>query len=260
MNKKIIIEGEEFELVPTKVYKPGVWIVFNNRGNLEIRNIISSEELKELKHKEADDKYGSWMSEEAAKQYKDGIERKATPEEIYLYLKVLAQKKGLVKDASIRGIYKTKYHKATDDQYSYHPLTDELSMSGMVLYSQGFWADIEPEPVFTFGGLPVSFHMVDTFKGSGDKEVVITCKGHIGKASELANILTHFFRPMPFGSVEVKAWTLKGQNSHMCPDGTFKIPSFDANNNAAFVDDITIGCHTGKFSELEAIYKHAKPL
>lgn len=258
MNKTIIIDNEEFELVPVNKYKVNDWIIYIDR----VRKIVSSADYADSNggSTSLNEKYGDWMTVDAAKQYKKDIKGKATAAEIKEHLVSLAIKKGLVKGAAIRSIYRSKYEEAPTDIYEYDSKNDELILTNnlsypMIIYSCGVWAEVMEQPKFTFGGYPVTFDVINTFSGKGNKEVTITCKGQTGKSGELANIITHFFRPMVFGSVYVKGWTMKDEY-----DTKVNIPSFYASEDRRYVDTVTIGCLTGKYSELVEIYKHSQEI
>jgi hypothetical protein len=255
MNKRIVIDNQEFELVPVVPvvnYKIGDWVLFNNGGtNPVVRKIVSDDAYRESKGggKSLDEKYKEWMTEGASKQYKKDIVRKASSADIANHLIKMARAKGFVAGINIRGVDKTVFHKAVQGDLDYYYESDELAMSGMIIYKDGEWAEIQEEPKFSFGGYPIKFDVIIIHAGKKD-----VTKETTGTASELADILTNFFRPMPFGSVKVKYWTLK-----QCGN-TNTIPTFHADNNDEYIDSITIGCLTGKYSELVEIYEHSQEI
>lgn len=258
MSKTITIDNQEYELVPIAKYKAGDWILFNNGGTKPVvRKIVEDDAYAESKGggHSLDDKYKEWMTENAAKSYVKDIVGKAYFGEIRDHLRLMAKEKGIVKGVKARGVTKTVFHTLVQDDVDYYYDSDEFAMSGMIIYAKGIWAEIEKAPQFTFGGVPVEFDVKASHAPKGI-EVIIKCKGVTGNATELAEILTHFFRPMSFGGVLVKKWTLKGEGY----DTTIGIPSFYAGDSSAWVENITIGCLTGKYSELVAIYKQSQEI
>ncbi len=253
--KTITIDDQKYELVPIPKYKPKDWIIFElHNGEREVRRIATDKEYDTSinSSKELDSKYYTWMTKSASEQYGTQIKRRASQKEIEEHLIKVARSKGFKADIRLKGIGKDDFHKAVQNTIDYFIDDDLLSMSGMIIYKDGEWAEIEKEPIFTFGGYPVEFDVKASHAPKGI-EVTIKCKGVTGNATEIANILTHFFRPMPFGSVVVTTWVLKGGSSKI-------IPAFEANENATYVDTITIGCLTGKYTELEVIYNKSQDI
>lgn len=101
-------------------------------------------------------------------------------------------------------------------------------------------------PKFTFGGHEVKCEL---FNGT---RVKVVCKGEVGYHTEIEEILKNYFRPCKFGNVQVKSFKLSEDIQYL--DGKIDVinPKFDINN----VQEVTIGCLTGTYKELNDIYRH----
>ena len=113
------------------------------------------------------------------------------------------------------------------------------------------------KPKFTFGGQEVTFKVVSSGEKYNFKTVEINCKGETGTHHQLANILTHYFRPIPFGRVFVKKWLPK-KATYI--DVHLGLNTFAANDDLANVEEVTISCLTGKYKELVDIFNHCQKL
>ncbi|HMT02295.1 MAG TPA: hypothetical protein PKD00_03145 [Burkholderiales bacterium] len=111
-------------------------------------------------------------------------------------------------------------------------------------------------PKFTFGKHECNFVLVKHHFLPNTVEV--TCKGETGTHLQIEEILKNYFRPCKFGNVEVKSFTYKNVMINLNNIATIKVTdyAYDINN----VDEITIGCLTGKYKELVNIYNHCLTL
>lgn len=110
------------------------------------------------------------------------------------------------------------------------------------------------EPKFTFGGYECSFKLRTDWDTDNKKEfktLEITCKDTTGTHWELEKILKNYFRPCKFGNVEVKSYSFNEVIKTKQTLNTVK-----EGNDINVIKDITIGCLTGKYSELVDIYNH----
>lgn len=268
MNKTIIIDDIEYELTPKYQYKVGDWIVYFDGNKNIIRKIISESQYRGSKsHVELDEAYGDWMTEEAVKEDKNKkwyyVKRLAIIEEVRNHLLNLAIKKGFkvgskINAGKVSGAYINEIIQSNSD---YYPDYDQFAWSGIIIYSKGEWATLQEKPKFTFGGEKVEFEIVKNLEfGTYKTSINIKCKGETGSHHQLAAILTHYFRPMSFGKISVKSYTLKNNREYKNADKKFELPTWDANSDKSRIDDITIGCLTGKYSELVDIFNYCQEL
>lgn len=262
--KTIIIDNQEYQLIPIDKYKIGDWVIFQN-GSIKpvIRKIISIEEYNSIKNDVNGtlvSKYGEWMTFNASIQFIKNIVRKATHVEIHKHLEEMARQKGLVKGTKVKRLSvldNTTFVTIVQEDDDYYFEQDEYCKSGIILYSKGEWVSKIEEPKFTFGGNECTFKVISSGNKYNFKTVEINCKGETGTHHEIANILTHYFRPVPFGKVLVKKWIPKNImyiNSHL------GIQTHDANDDLKNIESITIGCLTGTYKELNDIYNHCLKL
>lgn len=246
---------------PVEQFKVGDWVIFQMPLKQIVRRIISDKEYDSAKNSQIlYDKYKEWMTEGAAIEFKKQIIRKATSQEILEHLRAVAKEKGLVKGAKAKGIQSNSellLHTIVQEDDDYYPETDEYAKSGIILYSNGKWVEKIEEPKFTFGGYEVTFKVVSSGEKYNFKTVEINCKGETGTHHQLANILTHYFRPIPFGRVFVKKWLPK-KATYI--DVHLGLNTFAANDDLANVEEVTIGCLTGKYKELVDIFNHCQKL
>ena len=264
---KITIDNQEFEETteiypisdglyyknkwykPVEKFKVGDWITFWS----EIDKTFYTSKIRE------------WSSHSYCK-LNNGLEpfkhllKKATSQEILEHFRTIAKEKGLVKGARVKRINevdKGAFVTIVQEDDDYYPESDEYAKSGIILYSNGKWVEKIEEPKFTFGGYEVTFKVVSSGEKYNFKTVEINCKGETGTHHQLANILTHYFRPMPFGKVFVKKWLPK-KATYI--DVHLGLNTFAANDDLANVEEVTIGCLTGKYKELVDIFNHCQKL
>lgn len=260
MNKTIIIDNQEYELIPKINYKVGDWVIYSEK-NL-VRKIVTNEAFS-TKNGGSDllnDSYKEWMTEGAAIEWKKEIKRKATESEIKQHLANFAKEKGLIKGAKVRrlaNLDNTTFVTIVQEDDDYYLEQDEYCKSGIILYSNGKWVEKIEEPKFTFGGYEVTFKVISSGEKYNFKTVEINCKGETGTHHQLGNILTHYFRPMPFGKVFVKRWLPK-KATYI--DIHLGIITHNANDDLANIESITIGCLTGTYKELKDIFEHCQTL
>lgn len=248
---------------PIKRYKVGDWVIYKLTETKDVvRKLISESEYKNTKIvEELNQKYGkdNWMTDGASVEWFQYIKRLATESEIKAHLSNLAKEKGLIKGAKVKRLSvldntTTNIFQEDDDYYIEQ---DEYCKSGIILYSNGKWVEKIEEPKFTFGGQEVTFKVVSSGEKYNFKTVEINCKGETGTHHQLANILTDYFRPMPFGKVFVKKWLPK-KATYI--DVHLGLNTFAANDDLANVEEVTIGCLTGKYKELVDIFNHCQKL
>lgn len=266
MNKTIILEGIEYDLIPKIKYKNEDWIWFVQKDKThQIRKVVSEKLYNEFrKHgialTDLDEMFGidNWMTEGAVEENKLQILRKATKTEIKLHLKELAKRKGLIKGAKVKrlGVLDTTtFVTIVQEDDDYYSEQDEYCKSGIILYSKGQWVTKIEEPIFTFGGYGVSFKRIEKGEEYNFRTIEVTCKGETGTNSQISCILTHYFRPMPFGSVFIKKFTVQ---KFMPCNGEYLVN--DANNDINTINTITIGCLTGTYKELKNIFEECQRL
>ena len=262
--KTIIIDNQEYELTPINKYKAGDWVIFNNGGiKTVIRKIVSEEEYKSIKnnvHNILASKYVEWMSFNASTYFIKDIERKATKNEIKNHLADMARQKGLIKGTKVKrlgNLDDTTFVTIVQEDDDYYFEQDEYCKSGIILYSKGEWVTKIEEPKFSFGEHECTFKVVSSGEKYNFKTIEVNCKGETGTHHEIENILTHYFRPVPFGKVLVKKWTPKNImyiNTHL------GIQTHGCNEDLKYIDTITIGCLTGTYKELNDIFNHCQKL
>lgn len=278
MSKKITIDNIQFEETneiypienglwyqnkwykPINKYKTGDWVIYSEK-NL-VRRIVADEAYSHFNggHQSLENSYKEWMTENAAKEWGKEIKRKATESEIKQHLAQMAKEKGLIKGAKVKrlaNLGNTTFVTIVQGDDDYYLEQDEYCKSGIILYSNGQWVTKIEEPKFTFGGCGVSFNRVEVGQKYNFRTIEITCKGETGTNFQIANILTHYFRPMPFGNVFVKKWIPKNS---LYTDIHLGINTHSANDDLKTVDKITIGCLTGTYKELKDIYEHCQTL
>ena len=244
---------------PVKKYKIGDWVIFNLGTGDVVRKIISNEEYDIKNSSKLNSDYREWMTERAADSNFKNIKRLATESEIKQHLSTLAKEKGLVKGAKVKrlSVLDNTTTNIVQEDDDYYIEQDEYCKSGIILYSNGKWVEKIEEPKFTFGGYEVTFKVVSSGEKYNFKTVEINCKGETGTHHQLANILTHYFRPIPFGRVFVKKWLPK-KATYI--DVHLGLNTFAANDDLANVEEVTIGCLTGKYKELVDIFNHCQKL
>ena len=248
---------------PLKKYKIGDWVIFKLTETKDVvRKIISESEYKNAKVvEELNQKYGkdNWMTDGASVEWIQYIKKLATESEIKQHLSNLAKEKGLVKGAKVKklSVLDNTTTNIVQEDDDYYIEQDEYCKSGIILYSNGKWVEKIEEPKFTFGGYEVTFKVVSSGEKYNFKTVEINCKGETGTHHQLANILTHYFRPIPFGRVFVKKWLPK-KATYI--DVHLGLNTFAANDDLANVEEVTIGCLTGKYKELVDIFNHCQKL
>lgn len=102
---------------PVEQFKVGDWVYCNNSKSI-FKYTIYVNDLKRL--------------------------RKATSQEILEHLRTIAKEKGLVKGAKVKGIQSNSellLHTIVQEDDNYYPETDEYAKSGIILYSNGKWAE-----------------------------------------------------------------------------------------------------------------------
>lgn len=260
--KTITIDNQEYELVPIYNYKEGDWIIFQNGGVKPIiRKIISDKEYDSVKNnvgETLDFKYGDWMTFNASKSYIKDIVRKATHVEIHKHLEEMAKQKGLVKGAKVKRLSvldNSTFVTIVQEDDDYYFEQDEYCKSGIILYSKGEWVSKIEESKFTFGGNEVEFKKIPS--NSRERQLAkieVICKGETGTHLEIENILKYYFRPCKFGNVEVKSFTWTNSFTGN------KVEVIREKNDLYAINDITIGCLTGKYKELYDIYNHCLTL
>ena len=248
---------------PLKKYKIGDWVIYKLTETKDVvRKIISESEYKNAKVvEELNQKYGkdNWMTDGASVEWIQYIKKLATESEIKQHLSNLAKEKGLVKGAKVKrlNVLDNTTTNIVQEDDDYYIEQDEYCKSGIILYSNGKWVEKIEEPKFTFGGYEVTFKVVSSGEKYNFKTVEINCKGETGTHHQLANILTHYFRPIPFGRVFVKKWLPK-KATYI--DVHLGLNTFAANDDLANVEEVTIGCLTGKYKELVDIFNHCQKL
>lgn len=263
--KKITINNQEFEETnasipmtdwtwyqnkwykPVEQFKVGDWITFYS----EVDKTFYTSKIKE------------WTSHSYCK-LNNGLEpfkhllKKATSQEILEHLRTIAKEKGLVKGAKVKGIQSNSellLHTIVQEDDNYYPETDEYAKSGIILYSNGKWAEKVEEPKFTFGGHEVSFKVIPNSRERPLKFVEVTCKGETGANYEIFNILENPLKRLPFGKVFTRGFTLKGKL-----DAQKHIPTIERGTESSYIDEIQIGCLVDKYENLVKIYEHCLTL
>lgn len=240
MNKTIIIDNQEYELIPKNSYKVGDWVIYSEKNI--VRRIVEDDAYSDKNggSDRLNRSFGEWMTEGAAKEWRKEIKRKATEYEIKTHLAKMAKEKGLIKGAKVKRLSvldNSTFVTIVQEDDDYYLEQDEYCKSGIILYSKGQWVTKIEEPVFTFGGHGVSFKRVEVGNKYNFRTIEVTCKGETGTNSQISCILTHYFRPIQFGNVSVKSYSDKSR-----------------------IDEVTIGCLTGKYSELVAIFDECQRL
>lgn len=249
---------------PVKKYKVGDWVIYKLTETKDVvRKLISNQEYKNCKiADELNKRYGkdNWMTEGASVEWIQYIKRLAVESEIKQHLSNLAKERGLVKGAKVKRLSvldNSTFVTIVQEDSDYYIEQDEYCKSGIILYSNGKWVEKIEESKFIFGGYEVTFKVISSGEKYNFKTIEINCKGETGTHHQLANILTHYFRPMPFGKVFVKKWLPKKATYIDVHLGLY---TFDVSDDLNNVEEITIGCITGKYKELVNIFNHCQEL
>lgn len=106
----------------------------------------------------------------------------------------------------------------------------------------------------TFGGEAVNFVFMRGLPA--EKTIVsVDCKGVVGTDKQIKDILDNFWKPCKFGTENVKSFSWNAD----CK-GPITLSVVYHKDARDLVDEITIGCLTGKYSELVDIYAHCLTL
>lgn len=258
-------------------FLPNSWILYMDGNKNIVRRIINDDEYfksisrlesaLENKYGEAlDEKYGDWMIHSAViEDKKKGWNyclRTATNNEIHKHLLKIALKKGFAKGVEVmnRGTIVANLDLASTMYYSKN---DQFFCAGICLYQNGYWGVIKEKPKFTFGGQEVTFQTFSTGGTYSTKTIQVICKGEIGTHYDISQILTYYNRPIKFGTVRVKGYTLKS-NSDIKWDAPSDViivnKVWEANDDINKIEEVTIGCLIGKYKELVTIFEECQRL
>lgn len=258
---------EDFKKETT--FKPNTWILYMDGNKNIVRRIITDEEYATTKAKIPcilDEKYGDWMVKSAVDEDKkkgwNYCLRTATKDEIHMHLFNMAMNKGFAKGVEVmnRG---TIIQDMNLNSTAYYPKDDQFFCGGICLYQNGFWAMIKEKPKFMFGGYEVKFKVEPQGIRYNSKTVEVTCKSETGTHYDISQILNFYNRPIKFGKVRVKGYTLNSMDSiglDVPNNKTIIKDVWEANNDIRNIDEITIGCLTGKYSELCDIFTECSRL
>ena len=142
---------------------------------------------------------------------------------------------------------------------AYCPKTDTLRLSGAehrkIIYQNGVWATKQIEKKQFFFGE----HRVEFFPTTDGKDVTLKCNGYTDNLSSLRSLVNNPTQEWPIGSHKVKGYTIKGDLDNKKTMPTIPFTNW-IEHFSAHIDEVIIGCMTGKYSELVDIYNHAKSL